>query len=398
MMRAIVIGQGYSGRLSIVRSVAEIGCQVILIDIVSPAVFRGHYHPPIDSYSKYVTGCYPAPNHDDQYLIQLLLEKCADENEKRVIIPDSDFAAAAVDLNLNILEPHFYCPHIDHKPGLATMWMDKLKQKELAVSCGLNVAGYVSVDLTRDILPQIKNVAYPSFIKPLISADCGKKGIGRCNSQTELLQHTEQMRNGGGRQALIEEYKEIASEYATLGFSDGRSVVIPGLLELLKTGHGGHFGVAVQGRVFPIDGYESLVVKFKEFVSRIGFVGLFDIDFYQSGNEFFFGELNLRFGGSGYAFTRKGANLPAMFVSYFQGEEYPEFQPITSDAVYFNERMAIDDWYNGYISLSEYKEMRKGSDICFIEDDTDPKPCSAFQRMFRKMRVLKQIRKWIHRA
>ena len=206
------------------------------------------------------------------------------------------------------------------------------------------------------------------------------------------------MRNGGGRQALIEEYKEIASEYATLGFSDGRSVVIPGLLELLKTGHGGHFGVAVQGRVFPIDGYESLVVKFKEFVSRIGFVGLFDIDFYQSGNEFFFGELNLRFGGSGYAFTRKGANLPAMFVSYFQGEEYPEFQPITSDAVYFNERMAIDDWYNGYISLSEYKEMRKGSDICFIEDDTDPKPCSAFQRMFRKMRVLKQIRKWIHRA
>ena len=75
--------------------------------------------------------------------------------------------------------------------------------------------------------------------------------------------------------------KEIEREYATLGFSDGDEVVIPGILELLHVGHGTHFGVAVQGAVSPInEEFVSLVEQFKTLVKQIGFVGVFDIDFF----------------------------------------------------------------------------------------------------------------------
>ena len=392
--RVIIIGQGYTGRLSIARSVAEIGCEMTLIVITPGSAPAKHYHKPVDARSKYVKHYYFTPNHNDNALIDLLLRSCKCVDSKPVIIPDSDFAAAAVDRHLDRLEPYFHCPHIGHQPGAVLAWMDKIRQKALAKECGLTVAPYSVADLSSADPSLAEGISFPCFVKPLVSAECGKRGIGRCNDRKELSEHLKLMHASGGRKVLIEEYREISAEYATLGFSDGDHVIIPGLLELLRIAHGSHFGVAIQGKVFPVTGYEDLVSQFEAFVRTIGFVGLFDIDFYQSGGVFYFGELNLRFGGSGYAFTRMGANLPALFVNHCYGEALPFVSPIRSEAIYVNERMGFDDWQSDYISGKALKGLTKKADILFLKNDTDPAPYRAFRRSFPRARLMKTLKKW----
>lgn len=391
----IIIGQGYTGRLSIARSVAEAGCEVTLIVILSASASEKCPSKPLDARSRYVKHCFFCRNHDERGLIDLLLSSCVRPGDKPVLIPDSDFAAAAIDRNLNRLQLHFHCPHIGHQSGMVVGWMDKVRQKELAQACDLPVAPFRVIDLMTDKPLPREGLSFPCFVKPLVSADCGKRGLGRCNDWKELSEHLELMRLSGGQMALVEKFIEISKEYATLGFSDGTHVCIPGLLELLCIAHGRHFGVAIQGRVFPVAGYEELVEKFEDFIRRIGFVGLFDIDFYQAGETIYFGELNLRFGGSGYAFTRMGANLPAMFVSYCYGEPVTVNNAICAEAVYVNERMGFDDWQSGYMSAKDLKSMIKSADIRFLKNDADPAPYQAFRRSFLRARLMKALKKWI---
>ena len=186
---------------------------------------------------------------------------------------------------------------------------------------------------------------------------------------------------------------------ALLGFSDGKNVVIPAILKFLAVSEQNK-GIARQGMVMPTDGFEALIEKFKQLIIRIGFVGVFDIDFYESEGTFYFCEVNLRFGGSGYAVTKMGVNLPAMMVKYLVGEDIGAMKKsISGSAVYANERMCIDDWYNGYISRKEYQRVLDSSDIRFIPDNSDPLPEREYQRdMWIKVlgKCIKEMIKWCH--
>ena len=57
---------------------------------------------------------------------------------------------------------------------------------------------------------------------------------------------------------------------------------------------------------------------------------------------------------------------------------------ITHSATFFNERMAMDDWLNGYMSMKEFKRIRKESDIQFLYDENDVDPQKMFEKELRK--------------
>ena len=155
-------------------------------------------------------------------------------------------------------------------------------------------------------------------------------------------------------------------------------------------------GIALQGNVMPGIGFEDVIAKFKQLVLEIGFVGVFDIDFYQSGGIIYFCEMNLRFGGSGYAITKMGVNLPAMFVKYCQGEEWKQsVMDIRKSAIYVNERMLMDDWNSGFITYNEFKQYLRSADIRFIADSNDPLPEIVYNQEIRKHRVINLIKKLI---
>lgn len=397
--KVVIIGHSFSSRLSIIRSVAQIGCEITVI-VMTGFKRDGktiNDKKPIDCYSKYVSNVYYCLRTAKETLIQILLNHCADSQQKVVLIPDSDDTVVAIDNNRERLKDFFLFPHIIPQSGNLEYWMDKTHQKELAREVGLNTADLLQVIEIIDGRYDIPSgLTYPCFSKPLATMNGGKGGMRCCNDEEELadaLDYIIIQYKIKDVKVLIEDYKEIEQEYALLGFSNGKEVVIPAILRFLFVSKHNK-GIACQGVVMPIDGFEELVDRFKQLILRIGFVGVFDIDFYESGGEFYFCEANLRFGGSGYAIIKMGVNLPAMMVKYLTGEPIEEMNKyISGTAIYANERMCMDDWSYGYISKKEYHRILDGSDIRFIPDDNDPLPEQAYQKKIRAMRFKKAIKK-----
>lgn len=399
--KVVIIGHSYSSRLSIIRSVAQIGCEVSVI------VLTGYKRDgktlntrkPIDCYSKYVSHVYYCHRRDTEGLINILIEKCSDKQQKVILFPDSDDSVVTIDTNHDRLAKYFCFPHICNDSGSIEYWMDKFHQKEAARQVGLNVAEGVVIDIQdgKYIIPD--SVQYPCYTKPLATMNGGKGGMHRCNNTQELTEALDEYISTRTRtgKVLAEQYKEIDTEYALLGFSDGKEVVIPGVMKLLVISKKNK-GIALQGMVMPVAGLENVVDKFKRLIQTIGFVGVFDIDFYVSGGKVYFCEVNLRFGGSGYAVTKMGVNLPAMFVRHCQGKPWKEdVMDIHDSAVYVNERMLMDDWYNGFISYKDLKHFRKTADICFIPDVDDPQPERQYKNELWERMATKFIKKLIKR-
>lgn len=380
--KVVIIGHGSTSRLGIVRAVAELGCEISVV------VMTWHRHggaeldtrKPFDSYSKYISHVYYCFAKDGAGLLALLLEKCVDPHQKVILLPDSDFSAAIIDDNQESLSPYFLFPHINHSPGAIRQWMGKDNQKELAIEVGLNVPKSQTVTISEGAFSIPKGISFPCFTKALATINGGKQFFKRCENESELyLQLSTVAQKLQNVSVLVEDYKEIETEYAVLGFSSGKEVIIPGVIRFLKNTVS-HFGIAMSGMVVPIAGFEKLINQFKKYVLRLGFIGVFDIDFYFSNGSYYFGEINLRFGGSGYAYTKMGVNLPAMLIRFLRDEDYSRMnKEIERAASYVNERMCEDDWYRDNLTNAEFNRLIKNSDIHFVKDKNDIMPLCVFK-------------------
>lgn len=399
--KVVVIGHGYTSRLGMIRSLGSAGFDVSVVVMAPKNRFSNSVNKqkPIDCYSKYVSKVYYNLSSDKDGLIRLLLTECVDPQQKVVIIPDSDGSAAAIDLHLDVIEKHFIVPHIGHRKGAVFEWMNKQKQKDLAISMGLNVAKSWIVSVVHGSYNLPGDIQYPCFPKPLATIEGGKSGLKKCDTPEQLHSVVDALSAKKDINILVENYIEIEKEYAVIGVANGDKVFIPGVVEIMSMAKGSHYGVAKQGIVKPVGPFEELVEKFKLLVQSIGFTGLFDIDFYESKGLFYFGELNLRYGGSGYAFSKIGVNLPAMFVNCLLGGDLEDCPPkITSEATYVNERMCVDDYIYGYISSSELKQLMDTADIHFIREDNDREPYRQFVKyegVLRWKRLSQHIKSFI---
>ena len=389
--RVVVIGHGYTSRLSIIRSVGTAGYDV---DVV--VIYFGKNVPnekPLDCFSKYVSKVLYSPSGDEEALVQLLLNNYRDCAQKPILVPESDFAVKTLDSNLNRLKDQFFIPNIDDAEGVIVTWMDKQKQKDQARALGLDVANCARITISGGKYTIPETINYPCFPKPV---DGGKRGLGRCDNKEALDKTLRYMATIRNMDVLVEDYLNIDKEYALVGFSDGKDVVIPAILHNEQMAHGGHFGVAKKGKVLPVAGYEPLIEKFKQLILSIGFVGLFDIDFLECQGKFYFDEINLRFGGSGYAVTKAGCNLPAMMANCFSGHKNDDTWQLKAPLSFANERTCLDDWYYGFISFEEYNDDIDNADICFIKDEDDSAPYKAYVKHVRKLRFKHFIKHIIH--
>ena len=379
--KVVVIGHGYTSRLGVIRALGRAGYGVIVI-VMTTIRKDGSLNTtkPIDGYSKYVSRILYCPS-DRESLVRLLIDECTDVEQKVVIFTDSDFSAATVDENQDRLGEYFLFPHINHEPGAVVAWMNKLRQKEEAKSLGLNVAEGWAVEVRNGKYVIPDEIIYPCFAKPQTTLRGGKKGLRRCDNEKQLREVIGLISsNNPDITILVEEFKRIETEYALLGFSDAKNVIIPGIIQTKSLANGGHFGVAKSGEIKPVDGFADIVNQFREFVLQTGFIGIFDIDFYKSDGKLFFCEMNFRYGGSGYAYTKMGVNLPDIMVRNLLGESIDGLNTtISKDSVFVNERMCKDDWAEGYISSLSLFRLLKSADISFIHDTRDPEPGRRFR-------------------
>ena len=385
--KVIIVGWGYTSRLFLIRSLGEMGCEVVVI------VQENEKTPIFDIYSKYVSKVIRCTNKNE--LVNILLEQCKPSEGKALIIPNNDLSVSILDKHHDELINFFHIPHIHHEQGAITAWMNKERQKSLAQKLGLNVArsmGIIQMVERQFEIPS--DLTYPCFTKTREYTPGYKHTLFHCENEDDLrngLNHlTTIIRNAT---IMVEEYKEIENEYAVVGFSDGEHVIIPGIIEILHMSEGSGKGVAIQGKVAPIDGHKDLVERFSQFVREVGLVGLFDIDFYTSGGKVYFGELNLRIGGSASAVWKLGVNLPLIMLKHFRGERIDGMQTsITKTATFVNERTCIDNWYVGYYDTKKYRQLL-ASGISFIKDDKDPMPWKKFKRFERWMHLRRTIKK-----
>lgn len=379
--KVIIIGNSFATRLNIIRSVGEVGCDIIVIAIAN---YKTTNPPkPIDCYSKYVKEViFFDRKYDREGLVKLLLEKCTDNNQKPVIIPTSDFSAVAID-NEEI-KKHFLVPHINNAISSIEYWMNKANQKPIAIQERLNVANSIIIKTNANALIIPDTVKYPCFTKPLASIGGGKKCLRRCDNKDELQNVLNLANKNGIANVLVEDYLDIDEEFAVLGFSDGSEVVIPGVIKFVRESQR-HKGIAMVGDVLPADGFKELIDKFSCFIRQIGFVGLFDIDFFKCQGEFYFGELNLRIGGSGTAVSEMGVNLPAILVKSLLGEENECMKRrINTSATFVNERMCIDDWLAGKLSTYRLYNIINSADIHFVKNKIDTMPYKELSKEIRR--------------
>lgn len=395
--RIVVIGHSSTLRLGIVRAAGELGCEITVVVQAPywPFTRKMRKARPYDCYSKYISQVYYCAAGDGEGLVRLLLDRCKVSGQKAILFPTSDLSAVTIDDNKDRLSTYFVFPHLVDSSETIRGWMDKSRQKDLARRLGLSVPESKIVEIRDGAYAIPEGIRYPCFTKALVSIDGGKDYFRRCDNREELKQALDDIRKEV--RILVEDYKEIETEYAVLGFSSGTDVVIPGIIRLVCQ-TASHFGVAMKGEVLPVDGFEGILDAFKSLVLQIGFVGVFDIDFYESGGEIYFGEMNLRFGGSGYAVTRSGVNLPAMLIRHFRGEDMCGMQDrVLTVASFVNERMCEDDWVDKKITTEEYNRILSSSDICFVRSAEDPAPYRMYRLQHRFDVIKKSVKPLLKR-
>ena len=368
--KVVIIGYSYASRLCLARTLGKLGYEV---SIIALNVIKSK---PVDYYSKYVKHFYSTQGDIEENLISILLEKCKDEKQKVILIPVNDFSASILDKNLELLEEYFLFQHIHHRQGAIVEWMNKDKQKKLAQQVGLNVANSIDIKIINRSYELPKNVHFPCFTKTKTFISGYKYTLHRCDNEEQLCLVLDDLcQRFENITLMVEEYKNIKKEYSVVGFSDGNEVIIPGVIEILSMAKGTCSGIALKGKIIPCSGYEKLINSFKQFIREIGFVGMFDIDFYFSDEIFYFGELNLRIGGSGFAIIKKGVNLPEMHVRTLLGKSIDGMKrEITDSSTYTNERICTENWFEGHLTNNEFFSLIKSSDISAVKSKHDKIP------------------------
>lgn len=414
MKDVIVMGGNYSLTLSVIRSLGMAGYKVRLL-IADDSTGR------IAGKSKFVTKCYDCRTMQvfdgkrsfrkiitklfdkkkkrvDNMTFEnvfLTLELLRDKDEKVLIIPVSDPYCVMLDKHANQFSKNYITPNLFNKPGEIVHFMDKMTQKKLANSCGLNTAiGEVYLTDETGIEKALKEVIYPCFMKVLISANVfkGKTLYAVCNNEYELRQGMKKAYSNNCKTVLIEEFLKPEKELCVYGVAGNGKVYIPACLETLRGGCGGHKGVTAEGLIVSAECLGETKEKLKDFVSRSGLTGLFCIDLIQTKGKVYFLEMNLRSGASIYAVTLAGANLPGTLADMIYHNSIQGPEDILQNVHFLSEMIELDMYVEGYISRNEYNAHIANIHDKLIFNETDPEPYKEFKKLAFYKPIIKRIK------
>jgi predicted ATP-grasp superfamily ATP-dependent carboligase len=388
----VVIGGNYTSRLGVSRAVGMTGEKVIVIKTESGT---GTKKCMIDASSKYVNEYYCVPEPDQEGLISLLLTKIKSEQEKIVLIPTDDYTAATIDIYYDKLKPYFLMPNIGDMPGKVVCYMDKERQKKLAAQVGLTVPKYWTAIYKNDsyIIPD--GVVYPCFTKSQTSIYGGKSFMKKINSEEELKKHLGDIAVRCQFPVLIEQYIDVEKEYAIPGFTNGKDVFIPGVIEKKVI----YLGVTATGVMRQRSVMEEVAKNIENLIKDIGFVGLIDIELYESKGIIYFNELNLRFGANGYAATSTFGNLPVCLIKFLR-TGYTDAQDIKWTFLskkFASEKVCLQYCRDSKSFWHDYKNILDGADFYFVKNEDDTKPYKYLCISIYISRLKKLVKRIIHK-
>ncbi len=377
MQDVIILGDSYSMSLGLIRALGEKGYSIKLLKKTNS--INESITP--EEVSKYVVQTIRVSKQKESILNGL--SQFANKKEKVLIIPGDDASALFLDENASVLSDRFFLPTMKKLPGKISGFMDKIEQKRVAKQCGLPVAEgeYYATDASGR-KEAVENVSYPCFVKPLISAGISKKIIGSCNSLEELSLKMKQAEEEGCLKVLIEKQLDVVQEYVCNGVALDNKVYLPSCIVVARRGVGRRKGVTAEGTVYDSKILGDFKNRLEEYVATLGFVGLFDIELMVCKDGIYFCEMNLRNGATGYAVTLAGANLPGILADFIYKGTLPYAVNIKKQITFVSEKVEMDCFLDGNISLRQLRKDLSPEKSRFIKDAKDTKPNKVLRKMF----------------
>lgn len=386
MKDVIVIGKNYATALGVIRSLGEAGYGVKLIGMNQGTV-------QIAGKSKYVSQ-YAVAEIDFESLFGAM-ERLRGNAESVLVIPTNDGICKLLDEHASQLSQSYLIPNIHNKENALSEFMDKMAQKKLAIQCGIRVANGNCFH-TNEPMPDsaMKEIGFPCFVKPVASANViGCKTLfAKCDTHEELAEAINYAARRNCEKVLVEQYLNIDEELCVYGVAGNGVVYAPACVAAIRGGFAEHKGVTAEGKVFPASRLGVIQNQIEDFIRRSGLIGMFCTDIIRCGQELYYVETNLRFGGSGYAITLAGANLPAALADMVYGHSVNRPMTVAREIAFLNERIEFDAYCGGFYSKKEYEFHMSGGQERFIRSAVDKEPWIAFQRITRRQIVKKKIK------
>lgn len=304
--KVIVVGISHTNALGIIRSLGEFGCEVYFITLSNTKSFV--------TKSRYLSKFWHA--RDGQHIIDLILNEFKDEVEKPIIIPADDTSASIIDRNINLLADNFLFQNIRNEQSAIFNNMNKTQMNKLAEKFGFLVPKSFLLDFSElmniDVIVKKVDITYPCIVKPVQSIEGSKSDIAICKNAEVLDRVLKRLKSSYAR-VLVQQFIEKDGEFGIQGFAtnEGSEVFIPGVIIKLRQSKvsQGSTTYAKIVKDHPLIEMERIAAL----INDLRYSGIFDIELIYSGNKVYFIEMNFRNGAYGYAFTKAGVNIPALW-------------------------------------------------------------------------------------
>lgn len=372
-MKYIVFCEEHYNSLGIVRSLGEKGVQPYVIVIKRKAR--------LTSASKYIKKVFFVDSIAEGY--QVLLSKFG-KISKDVLFTADDKITSYLDVHYEDLKDRFYFFNAGIT-GRINYYMDKMNIHQLASECGLLIPQSLVVE--NGEIPE--NIEYPIITKALSSISGGwKDDVFVCNNSEELLQAFPKIKS---KKVILQQYIKKENELCLDGFSyDHGGKVFFAIAStydyLLPSTYSSLMTVC---NFEKMEGYINLKKCLESMFSKIGFEGIFSVEFLISREKYYFLEINFRNSTWSYASTVAHMNLPILWSKCMENNLYD----IDSSYKEIPENFKAMDEMHDFkvrvlgkkVKLFKWLEERRNCNCLFYKNKNDRFPYyrSLLNRFFR---------------
>lgn len=376
-VEAIVISEDHYNALGVVRSLGIVGIRTHLLLTAGTRTY-------VDA-SKYVFDARRI-ERTETAILSNIKEIAVYSRLRYPLFPLSDFAAQVLDNHVAEFNSNIVVPHMN---GKMFGYSNKLQMKVWAQQNGLGVPEGKIIELPGLLLEW--NI-FPVIVKPLLSVEGTKGDIALAESLEEL--------NGILNAFASKNYKRVLAERYIKG-RDQHMVEVLGE----RTEKGCRFaGIIRKIREFPIENgstsYAEIVSEhpgvhleqIANMMDQIQYQGLFDMEFKYAEHNLYFIECNFRNGAPGWAFTKKGINLPVMWIADSIGENYQSIRAMTQKNRFMCEQNDVINMLKGCRALVPWMKDFIFSYKIFW-DIHDINPVVKYYRQFITSQIIRFIKR-----
>ena len=352
--KVIVFGSSHHNTLGLVRSLGEAGISPYLVLVTK-------YKDSFVAKSKYLADVIFVNNSKEG--LDVIVSKFKDAINKSIIFCSNDDVARIIDANYDCLKDCFFVQNAKAS-NVILPYFDKFYLTDKAKEWGFDVP--YSVILSKDSVLS-DQIPFPCITKPIESIKGKKADIIVCYNRKELESVLEKLFVSVNN-VLVQEYIEKDYEISILGLSLESQILLPGIIKKIRE-YPYKKGSSSFACLMPFPSDLNLEPLYKA-IKKVGYTGLFSVEFVKRGNKYYFLEINFRNDGNGYVITSAGMNQPYIYcldvLGLWDGLCYnnvnlPHFFMSENTDLYHivEKRLSFYEWYKDYKKVNCYLRYNK---------------------------------------